>query len=263
MAKKSGKKKSSKKKSSKKHSGKHESYGEEYAALFDLVYGTSADEREIETLAELANGGSVLELGIGTGRTALPLAARGLDVHGVDKSEKMLAQLAKKPGGRTVRKKVTVSTLPEVKAKGKFSLVTLLDNALLLLTTQDEQAACIKNAVKHLATNGLLVVETFAAPSAPSNSGVLLAHLGEDATSLWAYEADTLTQKFHVREIVIGSDAKLLGVVPFDGRGVTPAELDLMARLAGLRLRERWSDWGRTPAQAGCQMAISIYEQES
>ena len=242
---------------------KKKSYGAEYGVLFDLVYGASVDECQTDTLAELANGGAVLELGIGTGRAALPLAARGLDVHGVDMSEEMLARLAEKPGGDAVRRKVNVCVLPEIKAEGEFSLVMLLDKTLLLLTTQADQVACIKNAAKHLAKNGLLVVEAFAAASAPSDSGVFLAHLGENATALWAYQADTLNQNFHAREILIGNDAKLLGVVPFDGRGVTPAELDLMAQLAGLRLRERWSDWKKTPAVAGCHMAISVYEKAS
>jgi 2-polyprenyl-3-methyl-5-hydroxy-6-metoxy-1,4-benzoquinol methylase len=232
-------------------------YGDGYAELFDFVYGAEAPDSTVTTLAELAGAGPVLELGVGTGRVSIPLAARGLDVTGIDSSAAMLKVLATKPGGEAVR--TAISELPEIAAAGRFKLVACVDHTLLLLTTQDEQAQCIANAAEFLTDDGVLVIETFA--GSPGESGVLPAHLGDNATVLWAFQTDAASQQFHIREIIFAEN--LVRVVPFDGRGVTPAELDLMARLAGLRLRERWSDWERTPAEAGSWLIVSVYERSS
>ncbi|QOC91739.1 class I SAM-dependent DNA methyltransferase [Micromonospora craniellae] len=232
-----------------------ETYGEGYAELFDFVYGAEAPESMVAALADLAEDGPVLELGVGTGRVAIPLAARGLTVTGVDSSTSMLSALAGKPGGDTVQ--TAVSELPQIAVDGRYRLVACLDNTFLLLTTQDAQTECVMNAAQLLTDDGVLVVETFA--RAPGDFGVMPAHIGENATVLWAYQVDPLSQQFHIREIIYGKD--LTHVVPFDGRGVSPAELDLMARLAGLRLRERWCDWERTPVESDSPLVISVFER--
>ncbi|MGW0505706.1 class I SAM-dependent DNA methyltransferase [Micromonospora sp. NPDC003241] len=232
-----------------------ETYGEGYAELFDFVYGAEAPDSMVTTLADLAEGGPVLELGVGTGRVAIPLAARGLAVTGVDSSTAMLKTLAGKPGGDSVH--TALSELPQIAVDGRYRLVACLDNTFLLLTTQDAQTQCVLNAAEMLTDDGLLVLETFA--RAPGDFGVMPAHLGENATVLWAYQVDPLSQQFHIREIIYGEN--LMRVVPFDGRGVSPAELDLMARLAGLRLRERWCDWERTPVESDSPLVISVFER--
>ncbi|WP_165945575.1 methyltransferase domain-containing protein [Micromonospora sp. KC606] len=232
-------------------------YGDGYAELFDTVYGAFAPDSTVTTLAELAGDGPVLELGVGTGRAAIPLAARGLKVTGIDSSADMLSALAAKPGGDAVQ--TTVSDLPKIAVDGQYKLVACVDNTFLLLTTQDEQAQCMLNAGQLLADDGVLVLET--SVGAPGDFGVMPAHFGENATVLWAYQVDPLSQQFHIREIIFGEN--LVRVIPFDGRGVTAAELDLMARLAGLRLRERWCDWERTPAEPDSRLVISVYERSA
>lgn len=231
-------------------------YGDGYAELFDYVYGAQAPDAVVDTLAQLAERGSVLELGVGTGRVAIPLAARGLSVTGIDNSEAMLAAIAAKPGGDAVQ--TVLSELPKIGVDGQYKLVLCVDNSFLLLTTQEAQAECIKNAAQVMADDGLLVLETFVGRP-PGDSEVLPAHTSENATVLWAYQLDALSQQFHIREIIL--DDNLIRVIPFDGRGVTAPELDLMAQLAGLRLRERWSDWERTPVQSDSAIAVSIYER--
>jgi len=233
-------------------------YGDGYAELFDFVYGAHAPDSTVATLAQLAGDGPVLELGVGTGRVAIPLAARGLKVTGIDSSAAMLSALAAKPGGDAVQ--TTFSDLPRIAMDGQYRLVSCLDNMFLLLTTQDAQVQCIMNAAQLLADDGVLVLETFAGRT-PGDFEVIPAHLGENATVLWAYQLDPLSQQFHIREIIFGEN--LVRVVPFDGRGVTAPELDLMARLAGLRLRERWCDWERTPAEPDSTLVISVYERSA
>lgn len=235
-----------------------ESYGDDYAEFFDMVYGESADPSLVAALAELAGGGPVLELGVGTGRVAIPLAAGGLDVHGVDSSKAMLERLAAKPGGDAIP--TTVGALPEIPVEGQFRLVTCVDNTLLLLPSQDDQALTIKNAADRLTDDGVLVIETFAPTSPPSDTGFMLANITETATILWAFVAEPISQLFHIQEMIVGNDGQVR-VVPFSGRGVSPAELDLMARLAGLQLRDRWSGWDKSPAGPGTLIAISVYEK--
>ncbi|MFI0469616.1 class I SAM-dependent DNA methyltransferase [Saccharopolyspora sp. 5N102] len=230
-------------------------YGENYAEFFDFVYGSRAPEEMVDALAQLAGDGPVLELGVGTGRVAIPLTDRGLEVTGTDNSAEMLSALAAKPGGAAV--KTTRTELPRIDVDSQYGLIACLDNTLLLLPTQDQQAECFSNAAQLLTDDGVLVLETLV--GGPGDAGVVPAHFGENATVLWAYQLDPLSQQFHIREIIFGND--LVRVVPFDGRGVSAAELDLMARLAGLQLRERWSDWNRTPAAPDSRLVISVYER--
>jgi len=235
-----------------------ESYGENYADLFDVVYGEEAPEPQIATLTELAGEGPVLELGVGTGRVAIPLAARGLEVHGVDASESMLAALAAKPGGDGI--KTTLGALPEIPVDGQYKLVTCVDNTLLLLPSQDQQVQCLQNAADRLADDGVLVIETFAVTAPPADNGFMTVGMSPEATVMWAFQAEPISQLFDIREIILANDGTMK-IIPFSGRGVSPAELDLMARLAGLRLRDRWSSWEQEPAGPGTLIAVSVYEK--
>lgn len=231
-------------------------YGNQYSDLYDLVHGDIAPDELVTTLADLAGDGPVLELGVGTGRVAVPLANRGLEVHGIDSSAAILEKLTAKPGGDAIRAKV--SALPDIGVDGQFSLVVCVANTLLLLPTQDDQLQTIRNAADLLTADGVLVLETPATPP-PSATGVMLAEAGENATVLWAFFADMLSQQFHNREIILGDN--LATVLPFDGRMVLPAELDLMAQLAGLQLRARWSGWDQAPAGPDSMAVVSVYEQ--
>ncbi|MGJ8629141.1 MAG: class I SAM-dependent DNA methyltransferase [Sulfitobacter sp.] len=232
-----------------------QNYGDSHAELYDVIYGTEASSTEIDALEKLAEGGRVLELGVGTGRIAIPLANRGLSVAGIDNSVEMLSKLSSKSGGDKVD--VSIGTLPAIDVEGAFQLILCLDQTFLLITNQDSQIECLANAAAKLAPGGKLVLEIFASATPPEN-GVLLAHANDQATVLWAFTSDPLSQLFHNREIVFYGDRTK--VMPFDGRGVSVAELDLMARLSGLTLSERWADWTGSGALDGAMSLISIYE---
>ena len=234
---------------------KQKNYGDSHADLYDIMYGFEAPAFVVDALEKLAEGGRVLELGVGTGRVAIPLAARGLSVVGIDNSAGMLAKLSSKPGGDKVD--AHISELPAIDVEGLYQLVLCLDQTFLLIANQDLQIECLVNTAEKLAPGGKIVLETFADASPPGN-GLFLTQANDQATVLWAITSDPLTQCFHNREIVFFGDRAT--VLPFNGRGVSAAELDLMARLAGLTLTERWSDWGGSRALAGAMSLISIYE---
>ncbi|GAA2838564.1 class I SAM-dependent DNA methyltransferase [Crossiella cryophila] len=235
-----------------------ETYGEVFAEVFDSVYGDIAPKDEIATLAELAGPGPVLELGVGTGRVAIPLAEAGLEVHGLDNSPRMLAALAAKPGGASVR--TVTALLPDIPLSQRFRLISCVDNTLLLMRTQEQQLQCITNAAERLTEDGVLVLETLGQldPN-PAGGGILLIHMGQKSAVLWATEANSATQRFSTREIILADNQ--VRVLPFRGRLVSPAELDLMARLAGLRLRARWGGWGQEPFTSASFLAVSVFEK--
>ncbi len=234
---------------------KLQKYGDSHAELYDVMYGPQAPGVEIDALEQLAAGGPVLELGVGTGRIAIPLAARGLDVTGMDNSEQMLAQMAGKPGGAAI--KAIIGELPAIDVEGEYQLILCMDQTFLLIADQDAQIECLANAAKKLAPGGKLVLETFAAAS-PPGGGVLLSHANDQATVLWALTFDPYSQLFHNREIVFCGNGST--VLPFNGRGVSMAELDLMARLSGLTLSDRWADWSGDRDLSGAMSIISIFE---
>jgi SAM-dependent methyltransferase len=209
----------------------------------------------VDALERLAAGGRVLELGVGTGRVAIPLARRGLSVVGIDNSAAMLAKLSEKSGGDKVD--TLKGELPAIDVEGVFQLALCLDQTFLLLPTQDLQIECLANTAAKLAPGGKLVLENFASATPPGN-GVLLSQANDRVTVLWAFETDPLSQSFHNREIVF-YDGRV-SVLPFKGRGVSVPELDLMARIAGLSLTDRWADWSGSRALDGAMSLISIYE---
>jgi SAM-dependent methyltransferase len=211
----------------------------------------------VDFLAELAAGGTALELGIGTGRIALPLSQRGVAVHGIDLSPDMVAQLQRKPGADAIG--VTLGDFSSTRVDGSFRVAYLAYNTIENLTTQDEQVACFCNVAEHLEPGGCFVIEV----EVPQ-----IRHLPPGDT----------VRAFDVRPNHLGFDeldvARQLGVshhywvaegragtfsMPF--RYVWPAELDLMARLAGLRLRERWGDWTRGPFTSDSTEHVSVWEK--
>lgn len=212
----------------------------------------------VDFLAALAGDGRALELGVGTGRIALPLAARGIPVHGIDLSEAMLARLRAKPGGDGIG--LTVGDFSTARVNGRFRLAYLVFNTIMNLTTQEAQVACFRNVADHLEPGGCFVIET-GVPDLrrlpPGERYVIFdfgdAHWGID-------EYDVLTQglvSHHFQRQRDGTIEKSSG--PF--RYVWPAELDLMARLAGLRFRERWAGWGREPFTTESRSHVSVWEK--
>jgi SAM-dependent methyltransferase len=237
-------------------------FGPEVARAYDAGLGEMASASVVEPavalLAELAAGGPALEFGIGTGRVALPLAARGVRVSGVDLSEAMLAELAAKPGGASIP--VVCGDFSTARVEGgPFALVYLVFNTIGNLVTQDAQVACFANAARHLAPGGHFVIEVGvpALRSLPPGERYDVfafedGHIGID-------EYDTAAQGLVSHHIVpAGPDGSfVLRSTPF--RYVWPAELDLMARLAGMHLGGRWGGWRREPFTAESRSHVSAW----
>ena len=230
-------------------------FGEAVAARYDddsVVFDPAVVDPVVDRLAELAGGGAALELGIGTGRIALPLAQRGVPVHGIDLSDAMVARLRAKPGSESIG--VTIGDFASTHVVGRFTLVYLVFNTIGNLTTQDEQVACFENAAAHLDPGGCFVIELgFGRACAPLEVFDLSdTHVGID-------ERDLATQRLvsHHFSLVDGSWERVS--IPF--RSVGPGELDLMARIAGLRLRERWGGWKREPFTSESTRHVSVWEK--
>jgi SAM-dependent methyltransferase len=208
-------------------------------------------EPVVDFLAGLAGGGAALELAIGTGRIALPLAARGVRVHGIDLSPDMVAQLRKKAGGAEIP--VAVGDYATTRVDGTFSLVYIVFNSINNQTTQDAQVASFQNAAAHLEPGGCFVVEVGTPSGAPLRVFDLSdTHVGVD-------EYDAATQRLVSHHFTLVDDEWVRLSMPF--RSVYPAELDLMARAAGMRLRERWSGWRREPFTSESGKHVSVWEK--
>jgi SAM-dependent methyltransferase len=204
-----------------------------------LAAGAAAVDPAVEVLAELAGDGRALELGIGTGRIALPLARRGVAVHGIDLSRPMVARLRDKPGNETIG--VTIGDFATTRVDGTFSLVYLVFNTIMNLTTQQAQVACFRNAAAHLEPGGCFVIETRVPElrRLPPGQKVLPWRVGPDRWVSYSYDTATQAMGGHYVEFADGRGE--YSTIPF--RYVWPAELDLMAQLAGMHLRERWATW--------------------
>lgn len=235
-----------------------ETYGERLAGVFDDWYG-DYDPDTINVLADLAGGGRALELGIGTGRVALPLLARNVEVHGVDSSPSMVDKLRAKPKGDRVP--VSLGNFADVSIDGEFALVYVVFNTIFALSSQDEQVRCFRNVAKHLAPDGCFVIEAFVPDMKRFNGGQVnwATKVTADRVELDVGQHDSAEQRVNSQHVVI-TDGKI-NLFPVQIRYAWASELDLMAQLAGLRLRERWSDWQRNPFNSESKKHISIYER--
>jgi SAM-dependent methyltransferase len=236
-------------------------FGERVAARYDEsepeMFDPAVVDPVVEFLVELAGSGRALELGIGTGRIALPLAQRGVRVHGIDLSTAMVARLRAKPGGEEIG--VTIGDFATAKVEGTFSVAYLVFNTIMNLTTQDEQVACFQNVAAHLEPGGCFVVEVGIPELQRLPRGETFVPFHVSPTHLGFDEYDVARQGLvsHHYSVV---DGKLeLNSVPF--RYVWPSELDLMARLAGMTLRERWSGWKREPFTSESTKHVSVWEK--
>lgn len=228
-------------------------YDESSAAMFD----EGVTDPVVDFLVELAGSGRALELGIGTGRIALPLARRGVPVHGIDLSEAMVARLRAKPGGDAIG--VTIGDFATTTIDGSFSVAYLVFNTIMNLTTQDAQVACFRNVAAHLEPGGCFVIEV-GVPDLqrlPLGETVRAFHVSETHWGIDEYDVAAQGLISHHIEIIDGRAERF--AAPF--RYVWPSELDLMAQLAGMRLRERWGGWKHEPFTSESRKHVSAWEK--
>ena len=236
------------------------SYGDTWAPIYDEVHTHLDPTAAVEALAQLAGTGNALELGIGTGRVAIPLAARGVAVHGIEASQAMLDRMRAKPGGADIP--VTLGDFTDVAVDGEYAVIYIVFSTLYGLPTQDAQVACVRHAAARLATGGVFVFEGFVPDPARFNSNqrVQVNRVEPTRLDLLFTRHDPVQQRIASQHVVAGPQG--MQMFPVEVRYVWPSELDLMAQLAGLRLRERWGDWRRGP-YTGSGAHISIYERAS
>ncbi|MFD8968220.1 class I SAM-dependent DNA methyltransferase [Streptomyces sp. NPDC059568] len=241
----------------------HDGYFDEcVAATYDDSSGgpfePSVVEATVDVLAEFAGQGRALELGIGTGRIALPLSLRGVPVHGIDMSQAMVARLRAKPGGDAIG--VTIGDFATTKVDGTFSVAYLVFNTIMNLTTQEAQVACFRNVAAHLEPGRCFVIEVMIPElrKLPPGQNTVPFHV---SPTQWAFDIydDLATQTMSSNYIDVVDGRGEYRSIPF--RYVWPAELDLMAQLAGLRLRERWEGWTRDPLTSESRQHVSIWEK--
>jgi SAM-dependent methyltransferase len=236
-------------------------FGENVAARFDERYAYQADPAVVAPmvafLADLAGAGAALELGIGTGRIALPLAERGVPVHGIDLSPAMVARLRAKPGSERIG--VTVGDFATATVDGMFRVAYLVANTIMNLTTQDEQVACFQNAAAHLEPGGCFVIEVQVPRLQRLPPGERFQPFDVSPTHLGFDEYDVARQGLVSHHYWIDEGTVEVLSPPF--RYVWPSELDLMARLAGMSLRERWSGWTREPFTSESTKHVSVWER--
>ena len=236
-------------------------FGEHVAERYDewdaASFAPAVVDPIVDFLAALAGDGAALELGVGTGRIALPLAARGVRVHGIDLSAAMVARLRAKPGAEDIG--LTIGDFATTRVDGSFALAYLVVNTIQNLTSQDEQVRCFANAAAHLAPGGYFVVEVGVPQLQRLPPGETVRAFDVSPERLGFDEYDVATQglvSHHYRTVDGALDVQS---VPF--RYVWPAELDLMARLAGMTLRERWGGWRREPFDSDSAMHVSVWEK--
>ena len=237
-------------------------YGDKVAEIYDELC-RDVSQAAIETLASLAGpNGRALELGIGTGRMALPLAAKGIEVHGIDASSLMISKLRQKPGGERIL--VTTEDFANVGSVkgGPFNLVFCVFNTFFALLTQEDQVNCFKGVSSLLTQHGVFLLEAFVPDVTrfTTHQPVLLGGFKEDEVQMEASRHDINTQRVSSRLIRIRDGQ--VRIYPIEIRYAWPSELDLMARLEGMELKERWSSWDRRRFGPGSGMHISVYQRQ-
>ena len=235
-------------------------YGERWAGVYDEQHAWLDPAPAVDFLARLAGDGRALELAIGTGRVALPLAARGIAVEGVDASEAMVARLRAKPGGVSVP--VIIGDMADGPASGPFRLVYLVFNSLFGLLSQVRQADCFRNAARVLEPGGAFVVECFVPDVARFDQGqrAQARVVTEDGVLAELMRHDAAAQRVTTQAVTV--DGRGIHLRPVVLRYCWPAELDLMAGRVGLRLRERYGDWDRRPFGPASDKHVSVYRRD-
>lgn len=238
-------------------------YGDRIAGVYDAWVGVPADTADtVEFLAGLAGRGPALELGIGTGRVALPLVARGVEVHGIDASVAMVSKLRRKPGGEAIP--VTVGDFADPGPPGgPYALVFVVFNTFFGLLSQDDQVRCFAGVAACLAPGGSFVIEAFVPDLTRFDRGQRVSALRVEGglVQLEVTLNERAAQRNWTQHVMI--DGEGTRFYPVQIRYAWPAELDLMARLAGMRLRERWGGWRREPFGPQSQNHVSVYELDA
>jgi SAM-dependent methyltransferase len=230
---------------------------ERYETYWPESFDPEVVDPAVNLLAELAGTGAALELGIGTGRIALPLSQRGVRVHGIELSPAMVAQLQAKPGAGDIG--VTIGDFAATRVAGTFKLAYLVRNTIMNLTTQDEQVECFRNVAAHLEPGGCFVIEVVVPELQRLPPGETVRAFTVTPTHLGFDEYDVAAQGLISHHYwVIDGELETFSS-PF--RYVWPSELDLMARLAGMTLRERWNDWNREPFTSDSRKHVSVWEK--
>jgi SAM-dependent methyltransferase len=236
-------------------------FGEEIAARYDELHAEKSDpavvDPMVDFLAELAGDGRALELAIGTGRIGLPLARRGVRVHGIELSRAMVARLQAKPSSEEIE--VTIGDMATTRVPGTFRVAYLVANTIGNLTSQEEQVACFRNVAAHLEPGGCFVIELIVPDLQwlPPGERTRTFHLSNDHVGVDEY--DVANQRLTSHHWNLDGERWWRHSVPF--RYVWPAELDLMARLAGMRLRERWGGWKQEPFTSDSRKHVSVWEK--
>jgi len=235
----------------------NERIAKSYEAKWPELFEPAVIDPAVRFLAELAGTGAALELGIGTGRIAVPLSQRGVRVHGIDLSPDMVAQLQAKPGTDDIG--VTIGDFATTRVDGTFTLAYLVRNTITNLTTQDDQVACFRNVAAQLESGGCFVIEVYIPQLQRLPPGETIHAFTVTPTHLGFEEYDLATQiaVSHHYWVVDGQ----LETLSAPHRYIWPSELDLMARLAGMTLRERWSDWTRAPFTSDSSQHVSVWEK--
>ena len=235
-------------------------FGEDVAERYDEyaaeMFEPATLDPAVDFLEELAGDGAALELGIGTGRIALPLAGRGVRMHGIDLSEAMVAKLREKPGADHIE--TTIGDFATTRVDGMFSLAYLVFNTIGNLTSQDAQVACFENVAAHLEPGGCFVIEVGVPVLRTLPPGERFHVFDFSAEHIGIDEYDVANQGLISHHLSLRDGSWELRSLPF--RYVWPAELDLMARLAGMALRERWSGWSREPFTSESTKHVSVWE---
>jgi SAM-dependent methyltransferase len=233
-----------------------DTYGDRIAGVYDELYA-EYEPAAITTLKELAQGGRALELGIGTGRVALPLQESGVEVHGIDASAAMVSRLRAKPGGEKLP--VTIGNFADVPVEGRYDLVYVLFNTFYGLLTQEEQIRCFQNVAAHLNPEGVFVIEAFV-PDLTRYQGrqtVRVVRTGVSEVQLDTSQIDPVDQQISSQHILISEQGTRL--YPVKLRYVWPAEFDLMARFASMALKHRWSNWQKAAFPGESGKHVSVY----
>jgi SAM-dependent methyltransferase len=233
-------------------------YGERMAEVYDQWFGLPQNtDAVVAALTRLAGRGPILELGIGTGRIALPLTQRGLSVHGIDASPAMVAQLRKKPGGEHIP--VTIGNFADMAVEGRFTLIFVVFNTFFGLLSQDDQVRCIQGVAQHLTDAGVFVLEAFVPDLTRYDRGqrVEARQVETDRVHLATSVHDPVQQRVMTQQVVLTEQG--IRLYPVQSRYAWPSELDLMARLAGLQLQDRWAGWAQEPFTATSGNHVSVY----
>ena len=236
----------------------HETYGERVANDYDDWY-KDFDRDAITLLTELARDGRALELGIGTGRIALPLMEKNVEVHGLDASPSMVDRMRAKLNGDRVP--LNFGNFADVAVDGQFALVYVVFNTFFALSSQDEQVRCFQNVATHLTPGGCFLIEAFVPDLTRFDRGqtVSATNVTTDNVDLDVSQHDPVTQRVVSQKVFIKDGS--IRLYPIEIRYAWPSELDLMAKLAGLRLRQRWGNWQREPFTSASTKHISVYER--